>query len=155
MGIVAMMLVIGKIRACVVAAAIELEVKEEDIWTRSLRPEVCEARRLAFWAATKVGKASQRIGEVMGRDHSTVIVGVQRVKQKRATSPHYHRLSENVLALAERIIQTKRSERPVPRQRRIACGLPLRSARVISHARRNHLGQHQGPPNWYEGRGAE
>ena len=56
-----------------------LDVSVNSIYARNLTREATKARHVACWVATQAGVTSVKIGRALGRDHSTVIHGRQRV----------------------------------------------------------------------------
>lgn len=72
---------IATLNRIVSEAAADAGVSPKDILGQSRLRTVTEARKQCYRALSKEGYSSSKIGQMMGRDHTTVLYGIGRVKK--------------------------------------------------------------------------
>ena len=74
----------GPIRRLIEDVAAETGVPVRHILSRKRDAKTSEARQLAMFLAVRAGNSLPKVGDVFGRDHSTVLYGVRAEMQRRA-----------------------------------------------------------------------
>lgn len=67
------------------AVSVEFEVLVAEILGRRRTARIADARMVVYWLAWFAGESYSVIGRRLGRDHSTVIAGVQRINYRMRT----------------------------------------------------------------------
>ena len=74
----------GPIRRLIEDVAAETGVPVRHILSRKRDAKTSEARQLAMFLAVRAGNSLPKVGDVFGRDHTTVLYGVRAEMQRRA-----------------------------------------------------------------------
>lgn len=62
----------------------------DDLLGRSRKPHIAQARFLCWYVAREHGMSLQQIGRAFGRDHSTIVHGIQREAAARLDAQRAH-----------------------------------------------------------------
>lgn len=93
------------IALCIELAATAFKVPVDQILSKSRHRHRVEARHAAMWLADRVtGKSYPVIGRAFGRDHSSVIHGVKRANEMRASDKAFADLTTGLLANFQRVV---------------------------------------------------